>query len=428
MSSSRRSPWGWLPSLFGAEEIPATIITYVALLMFLQKNTPPSVATGYCGLLFLPWVLKSFLRDYIRRAGRFRRQLQWSELLIVLALVYVAYTFQLYSRFNQWLFMGLFAVSLLTAWHELAARMYYERMLYPDEQRHYNSVKAFFSLVAVVLTYGFLIIGVGAFEVYYRRIPISWQVGVSLVAGTFLLFAFYHILVLRQPLVGDAHHHATARESVRAEVRVLERIKHKPHIGLAVAGLLLLLLPQSLMFYSRVIFLLAPRVDGGLGCTMQEVGFAQGTVGVIAFTVGLTIGRRLISWLEWRQILWWLVVPLGLSPFFYLLMTIEPPTSLFLLCMATFQSQLCFGVGLPVCLLFVRYVSGERYRNTINYLYIPLVACVMLVPMAASGWLVEQLGFRQFFMLDVATSLLSWGFIFLFRHETIRLGSHPLLR
>ena len=57
----------WIATLFAAEEIPASIVTYVAVLMFLQTETSPAIATCYCGLLFLPWVLKSFLRSYVRR-------------------------------------------------------------------------------------------------------------------------------------------------------------------------------------------------------------------------------------------------------------------------------------------------------------------------------------------------------------------------
>ena len=57
---------------------------------------------------------------------------------------------------------------------------------------------------------------------------------------------------------------------------------------------------------------------------------------------------------------------------------------------------------------FVRYISGERYRSTINYLYIPLVCLVMLLPMAASGWLVARLGFRTFFLFDSLLVLPAW--------------------
>lgn len=408
----QKSPWQWVPSLFAAEEIPAGIITYVAVLMFLQTDTKPAMATCYCGLLFLPWVLKSFMRPYIRRLGYFRRQLQWLELIIVAALMALAFAFPRYTHRETSIFLTLFILSFFTAWHELAARMYYERMLRSHEQRYYNGAKIFFSQVAVILTYGILIIFVGALQVIYRRIPRSWNEGCYLVAGIFLLFALYHLFTLRRPEVAAPHLHGSALDAMRAEVRVIDRIRHKPHWCHSVAGLALLLLPQSLMFYSRVLFLYLPKTDGGLGCTIQEIGFAQGTIGVIAFSAGLLLGRQLLQWVSLQRIFWWLAIPLGLSPLVYLIMTYDPPASLTSLSIATFQAQFLFGFGLNITTQFVRYISGERYRSTINYLYIPLVATVMLPAMILSGWLVTQMGFRLFFLIDTLTAPVAWLYIY----------------
>ena len=405
----------WIATLFAMEEIPASIVTYVAILMFLQTDTTPVIATCYCGLLFLPWVLKSFLRSYVRRMGVFRRQVQWLELAFVAVLMAVAFTFLRYTHRSLFLFAGLFALSFLTAWHELAARMYYERMLRPREQRFYNTLKIVASQSAVVLTYGLLIMFVGALQVFYRRIPRSWNEGCYLMAGILLLFALYHLFALRRPHVADPRLRGSAIAAVRDEMQVIERIRQKPHWLRYIVGLTLLLLPQSLMFYNRVLFLYLPKTDGGLGCTIQEIGFAQGTVGVIAFSIGMLLGRQLMRWTDVHRLLWWYAIPVGLSPVIYLLMTFEAPASLMTLSVATFQAQFFFGFGLNGVMYFVRYISGERYRNTINHLYIPLVATVMLPAIAASGWLVTWLGFRLFFLVDVLTAPVAWAYLYIIR-------------
>ena len=415
MSSAqgRRNGWGlWIATLFMAEEIPASIVTFVAILMFLQTGTSPAIATCYCGLLFLPWVLKSFLRAHVRRMGYFRRQLQWLELSFVAVLMALAFTFLRYTHRSLFLFVWLFVLSFLTAWHELAARMYYERMFRPRIQRIYNTPKIIASQSAVVLTYGLLIMFVGALQVFYRRIPRSWTEGCYLIAGALLFFALYHLFALHRPNHADPRLHSSPIKAVRDEMRVIDRIRQKPLWLRYVVVLTLLLLPQSLMFYSRVLFLYLPKADGGLGCTIQEIGFAQGSVGVIAFSIGMLAGRQLMSWINVRRILWWYAIPLGLSPLVYLLMTYEPPTSLMVLSVATFQAQFFFGFGLSVVAFFVRYISGDRYRNTINYLYIPLVATVMLPAMSLSGWLVNVLGFRTFFLMDVLSAPVSWLYLY----------------
>lgn len=398
----------WIPTLFAAEEIPEAMVTFVSLLMFLQVGFAPAQATAWCGLLFLPWVLKSFMRKRIRSMGHFQYQIIGAETAIFCCTTAMAVVF---SR-GRWIAWGLptllFLLSLLTAWHELAARMYYERMLYPRMQRFYTGPRIFFSQATMVITYGLLIIAVGGLQILYRHIAQAWSTGCYMTAGVMLLFVCYHMLVLRRPAIGNRYQHTPMLGAVKAELHIIDRIRHKSHWAAAVLTLGLLLLPQSLMFYSRVLFLLAKKDQGGLACTIQEVGFAHGTVGVLAFCIGMAMGRRLLHWIPARRIYWWMAIPLGLSPCVYLMMTHEPPTSLSILCIATAQAQLLFGFGLNICMAFVHYLSDERYRNATHCLNIPLVATVMLVPMALSGWLTQIMGFQHFFLMNALSAIPGW--------------------
>ena len=182
--------------------------------------------------------------------------------------------------------------SFLVAWHELTARMYYERMLYPRQQKFYTNLKITSAQLAVILTYGVLIIMVGNLEVFFRQIRHSWAMGCYMTAGVFMFFTVLHILTLPTPQIGNQVRRHSMGASVMAEVHVIERIREQPNWWKYVLCIFLMLLPQSLMFFTRVHYLFDKTANGGLGCTIQEIGFAQGTVGVIAFTLGLTIGRR----------------------------------------------------------------------------------------------------------------------------------------
>ncbi|MBQ9285583.1 MAG: hypothetical protein IJ209_04785 [Bacteroidaceae bacterium] len=404
----------WIPTLFAAEAIPSAMITFVALLMFLQMGIGWDYCTLLCGLLSLPWVLKSFVRQKVRQMGHFGPMLRCVEMLIFVMLTALAFSCNA-TTCRLWLIFGcLFVLCMLCAWHELAARMYYERMLRPREQRIYNAPKMFSSQVSTIMTYGVMIVLVGFLEVFYHNrrnaISLSWSSAIYLLAGFYLLLVIYNFFVLRPPHVGDAGRSQTLGGAVRAEIRVIDRIAHKPHWLPVIFCLALFLLPQSLMFCTRVLFLIAPQAEGGLGCSLQWIGLAQGTVGVIAFSLGLWLGYRLSTR---RHLAWPQALAMPLSPLVYLVMTQYPPVSLLPLCVATFVAQFCFGLGLNACLPFIRYISGERYRSTINYLYIPLVSLVMLPPVAASGWLAERAGFVTFFLIDSLLALPAWGAFYL---------------
>ena len=384
-------PGIWISTLFAAEEIPSAIVTFVALLMFLQIGASIPLSTALAALLFLPCILKSFLRTWVRRAGHFREILLLTEGLLCITL------FALAGAFTQgiwYVFCALMLTSFLVAWHELAARMYYERMLYPRQQKYYTNLKIASAQLAVILTYGVLIILVGNLEVFFRQIRHSWSMGCYMTAGAFMFFTVMHILILRTPQIGNQRQKHSMGASVMAEVHVIERIREQP------------------MFFTRVHFLFDKVANEGLGCTLQEIGFAQGTVGVIAFTLGLTIGRSLMRWIPTGKLFWPLTLILGLSPAVYLFMTIDTPNDLVALCIATFHAQLLFGLGFCICRVPISMISGERYRNCANLLSVPLVATCMLLPMIASGFLVVWLGYHQFFLINTLSAPICWLLIF----------------
>ena len=398
-------PGIWISTLFAAEEIPSAIVTFVALLMFLQIGASITLSTALAALLFLPCILKSFMRTWVRRVGHFRDMLLLVEGLICITLFILAGAF---SQGIWYVFSALMLTSFLVAWHELTARMYYERMLYPRQQKFYTNLKITSAQLAVILTYGVLIIMVGNLEVFFRQIRHSWAMGCYMTAGAFMFFTVLHILTLPTPQIGNQARRYSMGASVMAEVHVIERIREQPHWWKYVLSIFLMLLPQSLMFFTRVHFLFDKVANEGLGCTLQEIGFAQGTVGVIAFTLGLTIGRSLMRWIPAEKIFWPLSFVLGLSPAVYLFMTIETPTDLGTLCVATFHAQLLFGLGICICRIPLAKISGERYRNCANLLSVPLIATCMLLPMMASGWLVSWLGYHQFFLVNTLTAPICW--------------------
>ena len=411
MSSSQEAtrPCGyWFLTLFAVEEIPAAIVTYLALLMLLQLGLAPAEATLCSALLFIPWVLKSFMRPWVSRIGHFRLALHLIEFLLFVALVLLALSLKSsHVHFLFFTFLALLMVSLLCAWHEVVARMYYERMLRPAYQRLLTVPKLVCSQVAIIFTYGALIFLVGTLEVYFRQIRYSWSIGCYVTAGILLLFAILHLRTLKassQPSLTDN------------ETKPVSSSFHWKGWG-GLLLLFLLLLPQALMFHTRVLYLYDTHAHGGLQCTIQEIGFAQGTVGVIAFSLGIALGRLLIIRHTLQRLFWPMALSLVLSPFVYLGMTLWPPQSLIALCCCTMTAQFLFGLGLSVCRLPISAISGTRYRNTIIMLQIPLVSAPMIVPMALSGWMVEQLGYNTYFLINALSAPVCLLGIYLLRRE-----------
>lgn len=421
MVKRKHNPFVWIPSLVAAEEIPTVVITFLALLMFIQFGVSMAISALYSSLLFLPYVLRSFLRSKIRSAGNFKMILHIVEICIFITLIVLQFCIRYYPGEVWGLFTLTFVLSSFCAWHDLLGRMYYERMLYPRQQKIFNHTKIVASLITQILTYGVLVIFVGFLEVVFRMPTevttkrMAWAMECYIIAGAFFVFFLINLLMLKNPRIHNPYHYESMRKTVHAEIVVIERIRRKPYSLRIIMALFFLLLPQALMFYTRVFFLLAREDAGGLGCSIPELGFAQGTIGVIAFGVGVMIGRGLLQRYGGRKMFWWMAIPLTLSPAFYMAMAHDPLVgNIAAICSMCMFAQLFFGFGLNICLYFVRYISGERYRNTIGYFYIPLIAAAMIVPMGFSGWICQLLGFKLFFTIDASLALLAWMVLLIF--------------
>lgn len=388
------------------------MVTYVALLLLLQLGTAPAEAISLSAMLFLPWVTKPLLRYGVRGTGHFRGQLHVAEALLSASLLLMALAVK---QGSAAVFLCLCGTSLLCVWHELVAGMCYEKMLLPVYQRLFSCPKMVCTQLAIIFTYGALIFLVGTLQVYFRQIRYSWSVGCYVVAGVFLLFAFHHLLWLRSPYARVSH--GTWEETDKEDVRLVERIRRQKALWRPMLILLLLLFPQGLLFHTRVLYLFTARAMGGLGCTMQEIGFAQGTIGVIAFSAGMAVGRHFIARCGFSKTFWPMAVSLALSPVIYLGMTVSPPSSLFALSACTMAAQLFFGFGIGICRLPVSAVSGARYSCTVSMLQVPLVSAAMFLPMAASGWLAQRLGFSLFFLVNALSAPVCLLSVFLLRRQ-----------
>ena len=403
------SPWIWIPSLCVAEEIPAAVVMFVALLMFLQFGADEGMAALYSGGLFLPWVMKSYFYSKVRNAGLLERNLHRAELLMLVCLMGIA-VYVSEAKVQDWLlFILLFALSCLCAWHELLSRLFYSKMLEPREQRLYGTTKMVSSQMTLVVTYGVLIIVAGFFEVFFRSYQKAWAMESSLVAGGFMIFCILNFIVLPRVQGRQPYRYESVADTVKNEWHIVSRIRQKPHIFAVLLSLFFLLLPQALMFNTRVFLLLASSERGGLDCSFQDVGFAQGTIGVLAFSLGIALGRSMMREYGNRSMFGVTAVVLTLSPVPYLLMALYPQIgNMLMLCCMTFVAQLFFGFGLNVCRVYVPYISEQRYRNVTNFLYLPMVASLMVVPMTLSGWLCMELGYQTFFKLCVAIAPVAW--------------------
>lgn len=401
MGHRNKGGW-WTLTLFAANEIPSAVVTFVALIMFLQTDKGVAMSTLFASVMLLPWVAQPLMRRTMPGTGGGRLWLHAAEVSLTLTLTVFALTL---GKWKTWMPAMLLWISWLSAWHDMLARRYYERRTGGNATEYQDTLRTLASQMATVLTYGLMIMVVGVFQIYFRQraITYSWALGCYMLAGVYMCLTIINAMLLTSP--GNRLMPYRRRQPLMRAGQVRQ-----------MAVLMLMLMPQGLMFYSRTIFLLASPRQGGLGCTLQEVGFAQGTIGVIAFLLGVTAGRAVQRRLGEERMKWPLTVCLGLSPAVYMAMTWLRPEGAVMLSVYTFLAQALFGLGLNSCRVYIEKISGERYGNTVNPLYIPVISLSILLPMAVSGFLLEKMTYGGFFMLDTLCAPAAWLVMAVMQH------------
>lgn len=402
--------WTWVLSLFAAGGIPTAIVSFVSLLVFVQCGCNYSLAALLYALLFLPSVLKSLVHPLCITVKECKRQILMAQLLLLSVHYMLIVSFTVTSNVKVVVFLLLMLISAsFCAWHELLAEHYYSNALTRYGRRALGGVKVFASLAAQVLTYGLLIVIAGNFQWYFRymdnTLSHSWAFVIGLVSVVMMICLLAN---LKMPVGDDACSDSVGNDRVLVfgMAELMSKLKGIWDKRMPIAVCTLMLLPQSLLFATRLFFLLSDKDEGGLGCSLMDVGFAQGTVGVIAFSFGIVIGHFAIKRYGWKRAFPSLAVVLGLSPLFYFLMAIGCVSDgFFAVCVMTFFSQLCFGMGVNSCRMLAEHISGEKYSSTVNVLNIPLVALAMVLPIALSGVLLSCMGFERFFALCVLMAI-----------------------
>ena len=120
---------------------------------------------------------------------------------------------------------------MLCSWHELLARMYYEKTLNLRDRIYFYKVKTFATLSTLILTYGVIIILVGFLEIFFRNIPHAWSMACYIMAGVFLLFFLVNIfLPPRRPLhLGISASESSLYGSVKTDARILDRMMRRKY-------------------------------------------------------------------------------------------------------------------------------------------------------------------------------------------------------
>lgn len=398
-ASRHISPWRWIPTLYVAEGLPYFAVNTLTVLMYVNTDISIADMAFYTGWLYLPWVIKPFWSPFV---DLFSTKRHWTIIMqlllgICMALVglFLPTSFFFASTLTVFWLMAFFSAT-----HDIAADGYYMLALSPHEQAAYVGIRSTFYRIASVIGQGGLVMLAGYLEQHCSSIPTAWSIVFYLLSAFFLLITLYHTLAMPRASNDKPVPGVTARTIVRDFAMTFVTFFRKRHIVSALLFMLLYRLPEAMCIKLTQPFLVADRSEGGLGLTTAQVGFVNGTVGVIALLLGGILGGWVISRGGLKKWLWPMALSLTLPCIFYCGLAMWQPDSFPLICAAVGVEQFGYGFGFTAFMLYLIYFSRGESQTSHYAFCTAFMALGMMIPGMFAGWLHDAMQNISLFGLD----------------------------
>ena len=402
--AKERNPWAWIPTLYFAEGIPYVMVMTISVMMYKRLGLSNTDVAFYTSWLYLPWVIKPLWSPLV---DMFRTKRWWIWTMQFLAgagLAGVAFTIET-NHAIQWTLAFFWLIAFSSATHDIAADGFYMIALDSYKQSLFVGIRSTFYRIATIVGQGLTLMLAGALEVYYKDVHHAWHITMGLIAVVFLIFMVYHAIILPAPDKDKATTAENNRHFLRDFVDTFRTFFQKQGVWIAIAFMLLYRLPEALLTKICQPFLIDPIDKGGLGLTLSQVGFAQGTVGVIGLTLGGIIGGIITTQGGLKKWLWPMVWAITLPDIIYVYLSIAQTANFWVVCSCIFVEQFGYGFGFTAYMLYMLYFSQGKSETAHYAICTAFMALSMMLPGMIAGWLADTLGYISFFIVVMVCCL-----------------------
>jgi PAT family beta-lactamase induction signal transducer AmpG len=395
-SPTRRSPMRWVPTLYFAQGLPFFAVNVIAQQMLISMNVPNEQMTRWLGVLTLAWGIKWLWSPFLELAPSKKSVVIGFQLLGGVSLGLVAVALHLPTFFVLCI-AALMLVSLGSATHDVAADGLYIASLSNKEQAQYAGWQGAFFNVARFIAAGGLLVAAGHLEKSIG-VPAAWTAIFGALAATMVVLGLYNAWALpgtRNERAADA----SASAIGRTLWQVIREFLNKPGIWLAIVFIILFRASEGQIQTIGPIFLRAAREAGGLGLSTDQVGWAYGTAGTIAFIAGSVVGGYFAGWLGLKRAMLYLILAMNLPSVAFVFLSVAMPTNFAVIAAALSLEMFGYGFGfVGVILYLMQVVSVGKYQTAHYAIGSGVMGLGMSVFRAISGDIQVLLGYQQFFL------------------------------
>jgi PAT family beta-lactamase induction signal transducer AmpG len=229
-------------------------------------------------------------------------------------------------------------------------------------------------------------------------LPYAWMLTFYIVAGLFILLFAYHKFILPYPTSDKTLDTRGLGGLFKEFFATFSVFFKKKNIVIIILFLILYRFAEAQLVKMVSPFLLDPREVGGLGLTTGQIGFAYGTMGIVALTIGGLLGGFFAAKKGLKATLWWFVCILHFPDLVFVVLAYLQPENFWAITAGVALEQFGYGFGFTAYMLYMLYVAEGEFKTAHYAICTGFMALGMMVPGMFSGWLQDIVGYQHFFV------------------------------
>jgi PAT family beta-lactamase induction signal transducer AmpG len=273
------------------------------------------------------------------------------------------------------------------------------------QQAAFVGVRTVFYRVATIASKGGLVILAGTLQKYGYPVASAWSITFVVAAAVFLALCIYHFFVLPKPLADHSAPLDKGKGVVAEYFRIITLFFRRKDILVIICFFLFYRFAEAQLVKMVAPFLLDSPTAGGLGLTTADVGWIYGTVGVVALMLGGLLGGYVIYRNGLKFWLWPMVIVMHVPDLIFVYLSHAQPESIWLIGSAVAAEQFGYGFGFTAYTMYMIMVSQGEYKTVFYAIGTGIMALGMMIPAMGSGWIQELLGYQNFFIWILITTI-----------------------
>lgn len=388
------NPLLWIPTVYFAMGLPFWAVNATSGIMFKNMGISDTDIAFWTTLIILPWTLKPLWSPILEIYKTRKFFVLTTQLLtgICFALIALALPLNDYFTYSIALF-GLIALSGST--HDIATDGVYINELSSEEQSRWIGWQGAFFNVAKVVSLSVFVFIAGALE-ESMGLTKAWMVVMGTYAIVMISLAAYHSRFL--PAGKKSTSQKTVKDAMNTTVEVLGSFFTKKNIIWSVAFIVLYRFAEGFAMKISPLFLVAERVNGGLGMSNQEVSLVMG-FGAGAFILGSILGGNFIAKFGLRKVLLTLALIFNIPFVVYTILAFYQPENIYFIIAGVTVEYFGYGFGFVGLILFMmQQVAPGKYKMAHYAFASGIMNLGLMIPSMMSGAVSDWLGYKWFFV------------------------------